>query len=316
MQIQKFSSMTFREVATAYREDHFADIEPGSVKTYAPALSRAIETFGDRRIDDIQPAEIKRFLKLCGESFARKTVSNQKCVMQQVFDYAIVELSVLVINPCVRVKIPANLQKSQRTPLEPYEVAEIAATRPDEFLLAFLILYTGARCGEALALQMKNIDFSSKKLYIGKAVHFNGNQANIGKLKTKNAERYVPLLYPLEKMLLGLCLAPDDYIIGGAKPITKCALTKRWRRFCINHGLMAWKDGRYVPSINRHQIRHEYATMTFEAGVEPKAVQMLLGHANIQTTLDIYTHFRQREFSKAAGQIEAHFLQMCLAIAG
>ena len=39
-----------------------------------------------------------------------------------------------------------------------------------------------------------------------------------------------------------------------------------------------------------HSLRHTYATRLFEAGVHPKTVQKLMGHSDITTTLNIYTH--------------------------
>lgn len=55
-----------------------------------------------------------------------------------------------------------------------------------------------------------------------------------------------------------------------------------------------WLDYRKQSGVNitPHQLRHAYATVLFEAGVDPKDAQELLGHAQFSTTMDIYTHFR------------------------
>ena len=44
-----------------------------------------------------------------------------------------------------------------------------------------------------------------------------------------------------------------------------------------------------------HQLRHTYATMLYDADVDPKSAQKALGHANVQQTLEIYTHLSQRK---------------------
>ncbi len=46
-------------------------------------------------------------------------------------------------------------------------------------------------------------------------------------------------------------------------------------------------------TITPHQLRHAYATILYEAGIDVKAAQSFLGHSNIQTTMDIYTHLSE-----------------------
>ncbi len=52
--------------------------------------------------------------------------------------------------------------------------------------------------------------------------------------------------------------------------------------------------------ITPHQLRHAYATILYDAGIDIKTAQYLLGHANIQTTMDIYTHLSQSRQDTAA----------------
>ena len=54
-----------------------------------------------------------------------------------------------------------------------------------------------------------------------------------------------------------------------------------------------------------HQLRHAYATILFDAGLDDKDAQELLGHANISTTRDIYTHITQKRREKTAAILNA-----------
>ena len=56
--------------------------------------------------------------------------------------------------------------------------------------------------------------------------------------------------------------------------------------------------------FDRHSIRHTYATMLYESGVDIKSAQKLLGHANFQTTMDVYTHLSDRHLKEASEKLE------------
>lgn len=60
-------------------------------------------------------------------------------------------------------------------------------------------------------------------------------------------------------------------------------------------------------TLTAHQVRHGYATALLEAGVDPKVAQKLLGHAQISTTLDIYTHVRDEAIKDAAARMNTAF---------
>ena len=55
-----------------------------------------------------------------------------------------------------------------------------------------------------------------------------------------------------------------------------------------------------------HALRHTYATRAIERGVQPKTLQMLLGHASLQTTMDRYVHVTNDSMESAVRQFEAH----------
>ena len=74
------------------------------------------------------------------------------------------------------------------------------------------------------------------------------------------------------------------------------------------------KNGRVYESttweadITPHQLRHAFATILFDAGIDVKDAQEILGHASIQVTRDIYTHIRQQRREDTADRLNA-FLQ-------
>lgn len=295
--INTHEAITFEEAAEAWKEENWEKLRFGSYRTYSPCLERTLQKFGNKDIDKIKPIEIQSWLKDLGTQYAQKTVANHKSIVKQVCDFAIVNMGVDMWNPCDRVKLPQGLKKGTRNALSPQERQAILSTTKDDFQLGFVILFTGARLGEALALQMKDVNFKDKTITISKSVGFHGNQPVLNPPKTAKGNRIVPLLPLLEERLKELKLPPEAYICSGDKPLTKTSLYRRWESYCKRKNI----------NIDRHTIRHEYASILYEAGIDPKEAQQLLGHAQISTTMDIYTHISESKMKQDFMKLANYF---------
>lgn len=309
---QRETPPTFEDVADRWSEEHFPEVEQGSVRSYAPALARCKAYFGGKPIAEITMQDCNAFLSSL-KDLAQKTVRNHKAVLAMIFDYAVSE-GLLSHNPCERIKVSDKLKKTSREALSGSQREEILNTKPDEFQLAFLILFTGCRLGEALALEYSDIDWDKDVIHITKAVHFHGNTPVVGRLKTDESKRDIPLLPQLRQRLKEL--HGKGTIIGGS-PITQSMLNRRWEHWCREHGLAhpeertATENNRHTtvwkPDIDRHQIRHEYATILWEAGIDVHTASRLMGHSNIQTTAQIYQHFREKQLQEASQKLTDYF---------
>ena len=152
-------------------------------------------------------------------------------------------------------------------------------------------------------------------IHVERAVYFAGNTPQIKEPKTEAGKRSVVLLDALRDVL------PEPgtgYIFGGEKPLTKIQVRKRWLNWCRDAGLATGtttqregKNGRAYESttweadITPHQLRHAFATILFDAGIDVKDAQEILGHASIQVTRDIYTHIRQQRREDTADRLNA-----------
>ena len=279
----------FKTVAWEWRTAHMEKLSYGTQRAYNAPFLRLVDYWADKPIQDINNKEVSYFFNNLNMSF--KSASTHKTVLSQIFNYAIVECNIAISNPCDRIKIDSRLPRSHRGMTTDEQEKAILETTADEYLLAPLIYFTGMRCGEALALQYKDIDYDNKVISITKSVTHHGNQPVVGATKTASGVRTVPLLPQLEA-LIGRG-EPNAYVIGGEKPNTKSALAKRWKRWEKDHGV----------TVDRHTIRHTYASKLYEAGVGIKSSQELLGHANAQTTLNIYTHLNDNHVSEAAEKL-------------
>ena len=83
-----------------------------------------------------------------------------------------------------------------------------------------------------------------------------------------------------------------------------CAGGKDKKRIADQDGKPAFSPAlQVIEPFTAHQLRHTYATMLYDAGVDTKSAQKLMGHASIEMTLKIYTHLSQRKKADSIGKL-------------
>ena len=310
---------SFEAAADAWDVWHTDQVSYNGAEAYRAALKRTKEHFSGRMVQDIGPDEIDAYIRyLAGRGYARRTVQLHLDMLNMIYDYAIVNRWA-ESNPCNAVKLPSGLPKGRRDIPTDEELEKVGEGLEYDFgLFPFMLLYTGLRRGELLALRWEDIDREKKLIRVERAVYFAGNTPQIKEPKTEAGKRSVLLLDALRDAL------PEPgtgYIFGGEKPLTKIQVRKRWLNWCRAAGLATGtttqkdgKNGRVYESttweadITPHQLRHAFATILFDAGIDVKDAQEILGHASIQVTRDIYTHIRQQRREDTADRLNA-FLQ-------
>ena len=283
----------------------------GTQKTYLPALKRARDEFGESFILEISAADVHRFIQQVAATYAGKTVQNQKSVLQMIFSFAIIR-GYTDNNPCAFVRLPKGLRHEKRMPPEDDQSEAIKANVDRENgLLPYFLLYTGCRIGEALAIRYCDIDWDRSIIRITKSVYFQDGKPHLKEPKTEAGTREIILLDRLKEHLL----TRDDarYIFfDSVAPATESEYLRRWRAYCRDNGFIdrsaeapatGIKYTRYT--LTPHQIRHAYATMLYEAGVEAKDAQDLLGHADESTTKNTYMHIRLARKKETADKLNA-----------
>ena len=310
---------SFEVAADAWDVWHTDQVSYNGAEAYRAALKRTKEHFSGRMVQDIGPDEIDAYIRyLAGRGYARRTVQLHLDMLNMIYDYAIVNRWA-ESNPCNAVKLPSGLPKGRRDIPTDEELEKVRAGLEYEFgLFPFMLLYTGLRRGELLALRWEDIDREKRMIHVERAVYFAGNTPQIKEPKTEAGKRSVVLLDALRDVL------PEPgtgYIFGGEKPLTKIQVRKRWINWCRAAGLATGttttktgKNGReyvstsWTADITPHQLRHAFATILFDAGIDVKDAQEILGHASIQVTRDIYTHIRKQRREDTADRLNA-FLQ-------
>lgn len=245
-----------------------------------------LKRFYDMDIEEITPAAVQGLLEDLGRKlYSYSTVHKVRTTFGMVLAYGIYQGLPLVDYRRV-LKVPKTAKKGKRKSPDDLIIDTIVenATKVEFGMWAMCMLCTGYRRGELAAIQKKVIDFEDNTIYFLHSIEFVHNQPRLKETaKSESGELDVPILSLLKPLLFDMVkdMAPDDFIFGGAKPLTETQLKKRWAKYCnaIGH------------KFTMHQLRHAYAKLLYKAGIDPKTAQRLLRHADIQTTMNIYTEF-------------------------
>ena len=154
-----------------------------------------------------------------------------------------------------------------------------------ETYIAFRILaFTGIRLGELRALTWKDINFKKKTLTISKNMMNIGSKSKVSTTKTKSSERIIFLDDETIKELKSY-RELDKFV-----SINNGIFTKNSRHYFNGMLTRIYRDFPKLKQIPPHGFRHTHATLLFESDLSAKEIQNRLGHKDITTTLNTYTH--------------------------
>ena len=286
----------FRIVANDWERSVYDGLTFGTVKVYKAAVEDLIAEFGDIPIKSITPPSVMQyFTKIAMQGYSAKSVMRRRSVLNMIFKYAI-GTGVADSNFILDIPSPKKLPKEERRALTKDEQSKIVANRKNGYwgALAYFILATGARPGEAFALTFRDVDIERQTVYICKIVEHQGNQGIIqNRTKTYSGERTLPLTSDVVDIIKQMRGKKDDLLFpdqqnGGI--ITK------------NHYYRGWKEFRksldLADDLSLYNLRHTYATMLYDNEIDVKSAQYLMGHKDATTTLKIYTHLTEQKKKK------------------
>ena len=278
----------FRSVADRWYSQHETETTYNAHVFYKTMLKNAQERFGNRRMNEITSKEISLYInELALKRYARRTVQGYLTMFCLIYDYAVLN-GYAESNPARLVKLPKTAPAKKRELPDQSDIEKIKKSLDLPFgLFAYFLMLTGLRRGEALALTYDDIDFKGKRITVNKSLYWEVNQPSIKETKTSSGTRSVILMDALADVL------PKNqkgYIFGGEKPLTQTVYRRLWQKYCEESGI----------ACTPHQLRHLYATILYEAGIDEKMAQELMGHSSITVTRDIYTHIRMSRLDTAA----------------
>jgi integrase len=193
-----------------------------------------------------------------------------------------------------------ELPEWQRRTIRPWTVDEakrfLTASKSDPLYAAFVLLVLcGLRRGEVLGLDWSDIDFDTGTIHVRQQIQRIRGELVLGPVKTHAGRRTLPLLDPARQALnlqierqatyranMGSAWPPNDLVFTTrtGRPIEPRNLVRSFRRICGDNKIRI---------ITVHHLRHTVASLLKDLHVPPRDAQVILGHARISTTLEIYT---------------------------
>lgn len=324
--------MTFSEYAIDWLALKKADLERSTYEAYEIYVMRHLVPYFDtlgKPIDQITPRDVKGYVltklnggRLDGKSGGLSPVSVRKHLhlIKQIYADAVMDL-VVPYSPAASVRLP---RCSASEPCGYFLSVTEAQAIIDAFHghplyeLVFLTLYYGLRKSEALGLSWSAIDFKNESISIRATVVKNRSIVYKERTKTESSRRTYPLLPEVKTVLLDLLRKQEEAKIASlvdGVPYRQNDFVFKWDfsgipyrpDFVLRSFQRVLRKNR-LPVIRFHDLRHGTASILFDRGWTLKDVQVWLGHSDIQTTANIYTHYRQERKIEVASDISRLFV--------
>ncbi|HBI2106963.1 TPA: site-specific integrase, partial [Enterococcus faecalis] len=252
------------------------------------------------KLTKISPSYCQKVVNEWSKKYKR--FDSMKMYTSKIFEFAITQ-NLLSMNPIKRIIMPKRQReiktKEDQNFLDKDQLQEFLTLAKQkesmQYYTAFhLLAYTGMRKSELAALNWSDINWDANTISINKNVSYTSGQRIITTTKTTSSDRTISIdeitLNILKKWKLeqkkellsrGFIVQKDEKQLIFSNPSNKIMSPNvLWEK------LKTYKNF----SISPHGFRHTHASLLFESGATIKQVQERLGHSNINTTLNIYTH--------------------------
>ncbi|HBT4443728.1 TPA: site-specific integrase, partial [Enterococcus faecium] len=205
-------------------------------------------------------------------------------------------LNLLIPKPQIKTEKKLKLYTKEQLELFLNEVSQEQNPyfKNRDYTLFRLLAFSGCRIGEILALTWDNINFKTNEMAIKKTVARSDKYYISETPKTKKSNRIIYLDEKTIKQLKFWKLEQRKYLFQLGFTKANYLFTNDENNFTINQSVAEryniYRERAGLPYIGLHGFRHTHASMLYEAGADHKEVQERMGHANIKTTMDTYTH--------------------------
>jgi integrase len=303
---------------------------PRTYEWYCNMSKRIIAELGDVHVSKLNRIQIQNFLDdtFEKEGLSVRYIKALRDILNQVLNQA-VDDKIIPENPARKTVLPKERRKKNfdddGAKAMSIEVRQkvLEATANDKLYkpIVYTLLFTGIRAGEFLALPWKNVDLKNSTVIIDQAVTLDveidddlnpiSRSSIVDLTKTITSERKIKIPKVLVDILTEWKHQQENHkkhrnLTDPERPVfpnkygemrTYNGFRRTFQRFFAKHGLSEHET-------TLHSFRHTFATMLLEAGVNPKIVQTYLGHKDIETTLNLYSHVLKEVYDGAALTLE------------
>lgn len=307
---------TYKELSNLWLENYQHTVKPQTYKATLCMLNKhLLPKFGDLPLEKIRIPQIQQFINSLSTRFVHyKTVNS---INRRILQYGMT-LQIISYNPAREVILPKKQKCSQSTNkfidnktikrLMSY-MEELSNKRYGyylDYILYSLLLATGCRFGEIVALEWSDIDFKTGTISISKT--FNRTVNEVGSTKTKTGNRVISI----DKKTINLLKLYQNrqrqlFLESGVQCSTVVLATpsKTYQNLATRQVSLDKRLSEIgCPRFTFHAFRHTHASLLLNAGISYKELQYRLGHANLSMTMDIYSHLSKDKEREAVSYYE------------
>ena len=304
------AKLKFYEYATDYikRREGRGELKPATVHSYLGLNEVLKDQIGYLHLDQITPGRLMALYdwraelgrnRRNGKALSSKTIREYHMFISSVMSRAEKEGRV-IFNPCNKIDAPKkDYHKAEiLQPDEVKKMLDLLESEPLKWrLYIHLLLTSGARRGEIAGLKWAKVDFFNNQIEITNNLIYDSTHGVYETTpKTEESIRFIKLPAETMEMLRTWRKQCNLYrktnaekwndtdfvfIQENGNPIHPQSVSRWFDRFCKRNDL---------PKISLHKLRHTAASILIDSGMSIAAVSKRLGHSQISTTLNVYTH--------------------------
>lgn len=289
-------------------------ISASQIRNYKNYIAH-LSSISNMPITEVRPVHIQDIIDSLAKphngrnGLAKKTLIQIRNTALQIFEVAR-ENRVTEYNPAQYVVIPQDSTQKFRGALTAEQQSWIRNTPHRAQRAAMIMMYSGLRRGEVTALTWSDIDLTAGKISVTKSVEMINGRPKIKPPKTAAGNRIVLIPNILVDFLREekrtenpLCLYVVHTVHGDM--MTNQAWRSLWESYITDLNIKYGYDGKAnkyspcklqlrIPYFTPHWLRHTFASLLYFSGVDVLTARDQMGHSDIKTTLEIYTHLDQK----------------------
>lgn len=301
------ANITVSELCDLYLSQK-PNIRCTSMQNYQTAI-RYIQnsSIGCLKIDKVLVSDVKRWCIEQSKRYKPNTVRRRLSVLHQAFQMAF-EDKVVLSNPCnFDLGSVINFDSKEKEALTRQQLScfilalQEHRTASRLSRMATVLIHTGIRIGECLAITKDDVDFEKRCLTINKQVIYYKRHLYISTTKTHAGQRIIPLdKEALKAFADEMSIHPptnstyDGYsgiiFYTNTGLIHPCVITKMFCTAVQRYNEQHPQEQNKLPHITPHLLRHTFCSLMAERRMPIKVLQYIMGHSNPEVTLRVYTH--------------------------
>jgi len=290
---------SFREFAQEWKAEAFPTLKHATQRHYDYVLEvHLLPKFGDVQLRLISRESTQMFLgEKLKEKLSWRTVKHIRTTLSTILGRA--EFwGYIEDNPVRKTRLPRRGLQPEKTILTPEQLSSLLEKLPEPSgSLVWLLILTGLRIGELLALRWQDVDLETGFLRVSRTLY----EGHFDEPKTRSSNRTVPLSAKGVEILASVrAEAPkmDDLVFCSKKGTPLCRRNLRNRQLDPVCGELK------IPKIGWHSLRHSNATLLDAVGTPLGTVQKLLGHSSSDITRGTYIHALPAGAKEAVQKVE------------